>query len=82
MYINLSVIPLSLKIPDIFSLLYYRDRYAGKRHLEALHFPTKGAYTCDKCDSKFNTKRALDDHTRNKCHRAMPSFYPVVQHNT
>ena len=46
---------------------YCRDKYNGKRHLE-IHFPTKGAYTCNKCNQRFNTKRSMDNHIyKRKC---------------
>jgi len=45
-----------------------RDRWAGKRHLESFHFPTKGAYSCDRCNQRFNTKRSLEAHVyKRKC---------------
>ena len=33
-----------------------------KLHIEAVHFPTNGAYVCQICDARLNTKKAFKHH--------------------
>lgn len=41
-----------------------RDKHNAKSHLECKHFPTDGAYSCSRCAKVFNTKNALNCHTK------------------
>jgi len=45
----------------------FRDKYHGKRHLEVAHFPMPGAYSCSKCNTRFDTKRQWENHARVGC---------------
>jgi hypothetical protein len=39
-----------------------RDRFAGKSHLEAKHFPTTAGYSCHACAKTFHTRNAFYCH--------------------
>ena len=41
-----------------------RDKTDGRRHLESIHFPQVGAYTCAQCGKLFNSVAALRSHGR------------------
>ena len=43
-----------------------KDWTKAKSHLESIHFPTEGAYSCRICGKVKNTKKALRCHER-KC---------------
>ena len=43
---------------------HFRDKTAGKEHLESIHFPPKGGYTCEICYQQIATKAALRAHKR------------------
>ena len=40
----------------------YKDWTKAKLHLESIHFPTMGAYSCSRCGMAKNTKAALNKH--------------------
>ena len=58
-----------------------RDRTDGKRHLEAKHFRTNGAYSCAHCGKCMNTFNGLKSH-KGKCPALQPLGHAPVGYSS